>query len=103
MGRCTFFASAAGSTAHYPHNFKLTVRDVRRATFLPRKWLLSLFRRHHARLVIEVTNDRSQKYHFEQLEGVCVAYGALRDLLGDKATVRFQWDEALKRFIPGGE
>src|SRR5271166_4542808 len=68
----------------HPHNFKLAPADIVRATLLPKQWLLSLFRRHYARLIIERVDGIRNEYHFETPADLQVASTNLPSLLGEK-------------------
>ena len=48
----------------HPDNFKLVPSQVKRATFLPKKWFPS-HGPHVGRLVIEQLDGKSQEYQFE--------------------------------------
>lgn len=82
----------------HPHNFKLRPVDIKRATFLPRKWLLSLFRRHYGRLVVELMNDERWEFHFESSDDLRTALERLPKMLGPKLTKNLVWDQQRQRF-----
>lgn len=83
----------------HPHNFKLAPSDIKQVTLLPKKWLLSFFRPHFGRLVIEQVDGKSQEYHLERLEDLQIAYKHLQVLLGDKVQARIRWDDQQRCFV----
>src|SRR5262249_27711565 len=83
----------------HPHNFTLLPSDIKRATFLPKKWLLSLFRPHLGRLVIEQWDGKRQEYHLESLADLRAAFDHLPPLPGDKVDRRIRWHEEKQRFV----
>jgi hypothetical protein len=83
----------------HPHNFRLLPSEIKRVTFHPKKWLLSLVRPHFGRLVIEQPDGTSQEYHLERLADLQAAFDHLPALLGDKVDKRIRWDERKKGFV----
>ncbi len=82
----------------HPHNFTLAPSDIKRATFLPKKWFLSLFRPHYGRLVLDLTNGERWEFHFELPEDLRTALASLGGPLGNKLTKKVAWDEERQRF-----
>jgi hypothetical protein len=64
-------------------NFKLVASDIKRATFLPKKWFPS-HGPHIARLVIEQLDGKRQEYQFENVEDLRTATEQLSALFGNK-------------------
>jgi hypothetical protein len=87
----------------HPHNSKLVPSDIARASLLPKKWFLALFRHHFGRLLLEPVHGERREYHFETLADVQTAYACLPPLLGDKLDMRIHWDENGSRFLPKNE
>jgi hypothetical protein len=83
----------------HPHNFKLTPADIRRATFLPKKWFLALFRRHFGCLVLELADGQRLEFHFEQPEDLRTAFEHLGGLLGGLLQREIVWDPEKGRFV----
>ena len=83
----------------HPHNFKLAPADISRATLLPKKWFVALFRTHFGRLIIEHIDGKRQEYHFESLDDLRTASAHLPALLKNKLDMRIHWDGNKGRFI----
>ena len=67
----------------HPDNFKLVPSEIKRATFLPKKWFPS-HGPHVGRLVIEQLDGKTQEYQFENAADLEAATEQLSALLGDK-------------------
>jgi len=67
----------------HPDNFKLVPSQLKRATFLPKKWFPS-HGPHVGRLVIEQLDGKSQEYQFENAADLRAAIEQFSALVGNK-------------------
>lgn len=83
----------------HPHNFKLLPGDIRKASFLPKKWFLSLFRPHYGRLILELQDGNRREFHFENAEDIQTALTCLPGLLVDRIDCKIAWDQESQKVV----